>query len=71
MTAYLAKTLRQAGLVLAFAVSLSALSSTVGFAFSAETQQMCTGDAMRSGSAAPKSPTFRRSLPACTSTGPI
>ena len=47
-----AKTLRvrklgQAGLVLAFAVSLSALSSTSSFAFSAEAQQMCTGDAFR------------------------
>jgi hypothetical protein len=47
MTAYLAKTLRQAGLVLAFAVSLSSLSSTSSFAFSAEAQQMCTGDAFR------------------------
>jgi hypothetical protein len=47
MTAYLAKTLRQAGLVLAFAVSLSPLSSTSSFAFSAEAQQMCTGDAFR------------------------
>jgi hypothetical protein len=33
-------------LVLAFAVSLSALCSTSGFAF-AEAQQMCTGDAFR------------------------
>jgi hypothetical protein len=47
MTADLAKTLRQAGLVLAFAVYLSALSSTSSFAFSAEAQQMCTGDAFR------------------------
>jgi hypothetical protein len=47
MTAFLAKTLRQAGLVLAFAVSVSALSSTSSFAFSAEAQQMCTGDAFR------------------------
>jgi len=47
MTAYLAKTLRQAGLVLAFAVSLSALSPTAGFAFSVEAQQMCSGDAFR------------------------
>ena len=36
-----------AGLVLAFAVSLSTLSSTSSFAFSAEAQEMCTGDAMR------------------------
>ena len=46
-TAYLASTLRQAGLVLAFAASVSALSSTSSFAFSAEAQQMCTGDAFR------------------------
>jgi hypothetical protein len=36
MTASLVRTLRQAGLVPAFAVSLSALSSTQSFAFSAE-----------------------------------
>ena len=47
MIASHARTFRQAGLVLAFAVSLSALSSTSSFAFSAEAQQMCTGDAMR------------------------
>ena len=47
MTASFTRTLRQAGLVLAFAVSLSALSSTSSFAFSAEAQQMCTGDAFR------------------------
>ena len=47
MTAYLARTIRQAGLVLAFAVACSALSPTAGFAFSVETQQMCTGDAFR------------------------
>ena len=47
MTASCTRTLRQAGLVLAFAVSLSALSSTASFAFSAEAQQMCTGDAFR------------------------
>jgi hypothetical protein len=47
MTASLTKTIRQAGLVLAFAVSVSALSSTSSFAFSAEAQQMCTGDAFR------------------------
>jgi hypothetical protein len=33
--------------MLAFAASLSALSPTQGFAFSAEAQQMCTGDAFR------------------------
>jgi hypothetical protein len=47
MTASFAKTLRQAGLVLAFAVSFSSLSSSSSFAFSAEAQQMCTGDAFR------------------------
>ena len=47
MTASLTKTIRHAGLILAFAVSVSALSSTSGFAFSAEAQQMCTGDAFR------------------------
>ena len=47
MTASLAKTIRHAGLMLAFAVSVSALSSTSSFAFSAEAQQMCTGDAFR------------------------
>src|SRR5713226_9678836 len=40
-------TIREAGLVLAFAVSFSALSSSSSFAFSAEAQQMCTGDAFR------------------------
>jgi hypothetical protein len=45
MTASLTKTIRYAGLMLAFAVS--ALSPTSSFAFSAEAQQMCTGDAFR------------------------
>ena len=47
MTAPLTKTIRRAGLMLAFAVSVSALSPTSSFAFSAEAQQMCTGDAFR------------------------
>jgi hypothetical protein len=47
MTAYLARTIRQAGLALAFAGACSALSSTSSFAFSSEAQQMCTGDAFR------------------------
>jgi hypothetical protein len=47
MTAYLTRTIRQAALVAAFAASVSALSSTASFAFSAEAQQMCTGDAFR------------------------
>ena len=47
MTTLVSKTIRQAGLIAAFAVSISALSSTASFAFSAEAQQMCTGDAFR------------------------
>jgi len=47
MTASFTRTIRQAGLVLAFAASFSALSSTHSFAFSAEAQQMCTSDAFR------------------------
>jgi hypothetical protein len=47
MTASFTCTLRHAGLTLAFAVSLSALSSNQTFAYTAEAQQMCTGDAFR------------------------
>jgi hypothetical protein len=47
MTASFSRTLRQAALVLAVAASLSSLSSTSSFAFSAEAQQMCTSDAFR------------------------
>ena len=47
MTAFFSSTLRRAGLVAAFAVSFSALSSSASFAFSAEAQQMCTSDAFR------------------------
>ena len=47
MTASFTRTLRQAGLVLAIAVSVSAFSSRASFAFSPEAQQMCTGDAFR------------------------
>ena len=47
MTASFTRTIRQAGLVLGFAASFSALSSSSSFAFSAEAQQMCTGDAFR------------------------
>jgi hypothetical protein len=47
MTASFSRTLRQAGLVLAFALSLSTLSATGSFAYTAEAQQMCTGDAFR------------------------
>jgi hypothetical protein len=47
MTTFLNRTIRNAALVLAFATSFSALSSSRSFAFSAEAQQMCTGDAFR------------------------
>jgi hypothetical protein len=47
MTASPSRTLHQGALAAAFAVSFSALSSSAGFAFSAEAQQMCTGDAFR------------------------
>ena len=47
MTKTFAKNLRRAGLVLAVALATSAASSTASFAFSAEAQQMCTGDAFR------------------------
>jgi hypothetical protein len=47
MTASFTSKFRQAGLVLAFAVSLAALSATESFAYSAEAQQMCTGDAFK------------------------
>ncbi len=47
MTASFTSTIRQAGLVLAFALAFSALASNPSFAFSAEAQQMCTGDAFR------------------------
>ena len=47
MTASFTRTIRQAGLALAFALSFSALSSNSSFAFSAEAQSMCTGDAFR------------------------
>jgi hypothetical protein len=47
MTALITRTIRQAAFVVAFAASVSALSSTSSFAYSAEAQQMCTGDAFR------------------------
>jgi hypothetical protein len=40
-------TIHRVGLIMTLAASISALSSTSSFAFSAEAQQMCTGDAMR------------------------
>jgi hypothetical protein len=47
MTEFLPTTIRKAGAMLAVAICLSAASSTASFAFSAEAQQMCTGDAFR------------------------
>lgn len=47
MTNLFSKNLRRAGLVLAVALATSTVSSTASFAFSAEAQQMCTGDAFR------------------------
>ena len=47
MTVSITNAVRKVSFVLAFAVSISALSSTASFAFSAEAQQMCTGDAFR------------------------
>lgn len=47
MTATLTRTIRQAGFLLAVAVSFSALSATASHAFSSEAQQMCTGDAFK------------------------
>jgi len=47
MTATLTKTLRKALLALTIATTLGALTSTQTFAYSAEAQQQCTGDAFR------------------------
>jgi len=47
MTTLLNSTARKISLMLAFAVSFSAISSTASHAFSSEAQQMCTGDAFR------------------------
>ena len=47
MTTLFASTARKVTLALAFAASFSAVSSTASFAFSAEAQQQCTGDAFR------------------------
>jgi hypothetical protein len=41
------RTPRRIGVIVALAVSMSALSTASSFAFSAEAQQMCTGDAFR------------------------
>ena len=47
MTANPNRTIRRAGLATAFAVACMALAPTSSFAFSAEAQQLCTGDAFR------------------------
>ena len=47
MTATLSKTLRKAILALTIATTLGAMTSTQSFAYSAEAQQQCTGDAFR------------------------
>jgi hypothetical protein len=47
MTTLFTSTVRKVSLALAFATSFSAVSSTASFAFSAEAQQQCTGDAFR------------------------
>jgi hypothetical protein len=47
MTASFTSRIRQAGLVLAFALSASAISTSQSFAFSSEAQAMCTGDAFK------------------------
>jgi hypothetical protein len=47
MTASFTNRVRQAGFVLGFALSLSALTSTQSFAFSEEARQQCTGDAFK------------------------
>ena len=47
MSVSLSRIIRRAGLAAAFAVALSTLSPGASFAFSAEAQQMCTGDAFR------------------------
>ena len=47
MTNLFTNTIRKASFALVFAASFSAVSSTSSFAFSAEAQQQCTGDAFR------------------------
>jgi hypothetical protein len=47
MTKSFASTIRDTGLALGFAAVVSVLSSSAGFAYTAEAQQMCTGDAFR------------------------
>jgi hypothetical protein len=47
MIAACRRSIRQAGVALALAASMSAPSAQPSLAFSAEAQQMCTGDAFR------------------------
>ena len=47
MTATFFNTVRKVSLALALTASFCAVSSTASFAFSAEAQQQCTGDAFR------------------------
>ena len=47
MTAVFFNSVRKVSLVLALTTSFAAVSSTASFAFSAEAQQQCTGDAFR------------------------
>jgi hypothetical protein len=47
MTAAFKSTVRKVSLALALVASFSALASRASFAFSAEAQQMCSGDAFR------------------------
>jgi hypothetical protein len=47
MTTFRSQAIRRAGLALAFAISVFALSPSPGFAFTMEAQQMCSGDAFR------------------------
>ena len=47
MTTTFTKTFRKAVLALTIVTSLAALTSTQTFAYSAEAQQQCTGDAFR------------------------
>ena len=47
MTKSFTSKLRQASLILTIATTMSVLSAHQSFAFSAEAQQMCTGDAFK------------------------
>ena len=47
MTATFSDKVRHAGLVLGFALSLSAMASTQSFAYTEEARQQCTGDAFK------------------------